>query len=208
MNEKGYFTVDGYGEASFVEKRSEFIGYAKQVETEAEAIVFINEIRKKHSDATHNVYAYVTRKNNIQRYSDDGEPQGTAGIPVLDVIRKRGLTDTVIVVTRYFGGILLGGGGLVRAYGSAASSAVEAAGIAEYAVFAEFNVECDYSDYQKIQYDIFNNGIKIINSDFAEGVTLKLACLEAYYMETEKRFTELTQGRCKIAFDRISFDKK
>ena len=205
---KEYKTVNTYGEARLTEKRSEFIGYTKQVENEQEALEFINSIRKKHSDATHNVFAYVTRYNNTQRYSDDGEPQGTAGIPVLDVIRKRGLTDTVIVVTRYFGGILLGGGGLVRAYGASASAAVEAAGICEYGIYSLFEVVCDYSDYQKLQYDIYNNGIKIIGSEFAESVKLTLECPDNEYSNTVVRFTELTQGRCKAVLLDTIYDKK
>ena len=119
------------GSATLVEKKSEFIGYACPVKDEDEAIEFVKSIKKKHSDARHNVYAYMIGQN-IARYSDDGEPQGTGGIPVLDVIRKSGFTDAVIVVTRYFGGILLGAGGLVRAYSAAAKMAVDDAGIVTY----------------------------------------------------------------------------
>lgn len=111
-----YTTLAGYGEDEFVEKRSRFIGYAAPVSTEAEAVAFVNSIRERHREATHNVYAYILREGQIKRYSDDGEPQGTAGIPVLDVLQKAGIVDAVVVVTRYFGGTLLGAGGLVRAY--------------------------------------------------------------------------------------------
>ena len=111
-----YLTVYQNAEASFIEKRSEFIGYIAPVSTNEEAVNFINSIRSKHRKAKHNVYAYILRQDNISRYSDDGEPQGTAGVPVLDVLQKRGLTDVCIVVTRYFGGILLGGGGLAVSY--------------------------------------------------------------------------------------------
>ena len=110
---KDYLTIEGFAQDEFVEKKSRFIGYAKHVETEEEAVSFINEMKQKHWDATHNVYAYVLRNGQIRRYSDDGEPQGTAGIPTLDVILKEGIVDVCVVVTRYFGGILLGGGGLV-----------------------------------------------------------------------------------------------
>ena len=127
--EASYVTIGKEGSATLVEKKSEFIGYAAHVENESEALDFIAKIKHRHSDARHNVYAYVLKKNNIMRYSDDGEPQGTAGMPVLDVIRKTGFTDAVIVVTRYFGGILLGTGGLVRAYSASAKLAVEDAGI-------------------------------------------------------------------------------
>ena len=111
-----YKTIRNAAEDEFVEKRSRFIGHALPVTTEEEALAFIAEMKSKYWDASHNVYAYILREGGIQRFSDDGEPQGTAGIPTLDVLRKEGLTDLVVVVTRYFGGILLGGGGLVRAY--------------------------------------------------------------------------------------------
>ena len=117
-----YITVKNSGEDEFVEKRSRFIGYCKPVKTQDEAVSFINEIRSKHWDATHNVYAYVLSDGQIMRYSDDGEPQGTAGVPVLDVIKKMGIVDVVVVVTRYFGGIMLGAGGLVRAYSKGVDS--------------------------------------------------------------------------------------
>ena len=127
MENTDYSTVRGFAEASFTEKRSEFIGYIKHTETADEAVDFINEIRAKHRKATHNVYAYIVREGNTSGYSDDGEPQGTAGTPVLSVLQKEGLTDVCCVVTRYFGGILLGGGGLVRAYSHSAKIAADAA---------------------------------------------------------------------------------
>ena len=126
---QSYITVKGNDQDEFVEKRSRFIGYIKHVETEKEATDFIAEIRTKHWDATHNVYAYVLRENGTMRYSDDNEPQGTAGIPVLDVLKKSEVTDVVVVVTRYFGGVLLGGGGLVRAYSHSASIALKKIGV-------------------------------------------------------------------------------
>ena len=111
-----YITVKSPAESSYTEKRSEFIGHISPAETNEDAINFINHIKENNRKARHNVYAYILRDGNISRYSDDGEPQGTAGIPVLEVLRKNNLTDVCCVVTRYFGGILLGGGGLVRAY--------------------------------------------------------------------------------------------
>ena len=123
-----YRTVGKAAQDEFVEKRSRFIGYVKPVQTEEEATAFIAEMKSRHWDATHNVYAYILREGQLQRYSDDGEPQGTAGIPVLDVLQKSHVTDVVVVVTRYFGGILLGGGGLVRAYSHGASIALQAGG--------------------------------------------------------------------------------
>ena len=140
-----YFTISQPAEASFIEKRSEFIGCIAPVSTKDEAVEFINSIKSKHRKAKHNVYAYILRKDNISRYSDDGEPQGTAGVPVLDVLKKRGLTDVCVVVTRYFGGILLGGGGLVRAYSHAAAIACDAAHIMNMCVCKKIKIECDYS---------------------------------------------------------------
>ena len=115
MEQKGYKTLKRPAEASFVEKKSRFIGYCAPVKTEKEALDFVNSIREQHRTATHNVFAYSLREGNLCRYSDDGEPQGTAGLPVLDVLTRGGIVDAAIVVTRYFGGTLLGTGGLVRA---------------------------------------------------------------------------------------------
>ena len=129
LSMKEYKTVEFENSDEFIEKKSKFIGYVKPVKTQEEATEFINKIKSKHWDATHNVYAYVLQENNIQRYSDDGEPSGTAGVPVLDVILKSNLVDVCVVVTRYFGGTLLGAGGLVRAYSHGSKIAVEAGNI-------------------------------------------------------------------------------
>ena len=140
-----YKTVKTENSDEFTEKKSRFIGYAKPVSTENEAIEFVKKIRSKHPDARHNVYAYKVRENNIQRYSDDGEPAGTAGIPVLDVINKEGITDVCIVVTRYFGGTLLGAGGLLRAYTKGAKIAIDASVPVERAYCFLYSVNVDYS---------------------------------------------------------------
>ena len=157
----------------FTEKRSRFIGYIKPVTTEEEAISFIQSIKQKHWDARHNVYAYRLRTGQIQRYSDDGEPQGTAGIPTLDVLVKNDLTDVVVVVTRYFGGILLGGGGLVRAYSHAAHLAVEKAGIVTMEMCRLCVLSCDYNQYGKIASLIPECGGVIDDSDFGENVSIR-----------------------------------
>ena len=145
-----YITVRQFGSDEFVEKRSRFIGYCKPVKTQEEADAFIAEIRSKHWDARHNVYAYVLSENNIMRASDDGEPQGTAGVPVLDVIKKSGIVDVVVVVTRYFGGVLLGTGGLVRAYSHSASIALKAAQPVTMTLCTECTLTCDYGRYGKL----------------------------------------------------------
>lgn len=147
-----YKTVKKHGESFFTDRKSKFIGNAMPVKTEAEALEFINEIKKKYADATHNVYAYVVSENNMQRYTDDGEPSGTAGLPVLDCIHRPGLTDTAVVVTRYFGGTLLGTGGLVHAYGKCAAAAIADACPITRILCAIYSVKCDYTLSGKVQY--------------------------------------------------------
>ncbi len=197
----GYKTVKSPSEYRFVEKKSEFIGYCCPVTTEAEAIAFVNSIKKKHSDATHNVYAYVLREGFAQRFSDDGEPHGTAGMPVLDSIRKAELTDIAVVVTRYFGGILLGTGGLVRAYTAAASGSIKQAEIAEVGDFAIIKVKAGYSEYQKIMPLVSAIGAKTEDSDFGMDVVLKLMVKEDKAEGFIAQLIEATNGR--ITAERI-----
>lgn len=146
----GYKTIRKRAESSFTEKKSEFIGYISPAETEEEAIAFINEIRAMHRKATHNCYAYILRNNNTSRHSDDGEPGGTAGMPIYDVLSKNGITDIVCVVTRYFGGILLGTGGLVHAYSKGASTALANSDIVTMEVADSLKISCDYTMYGMI----------------------------------------------------------
>ena len=167
-----YKTVLQDAEAEMIERKSRFIGYCRPVKTQDEAINFINEIRAMHRQATHNVYAYVLREDNIMRYSDDGEPAGTAGVPVLEVIKKEGLTDVAVVVTRYFGGILLGAGGLVRAYGKSAKLGIDAAVRIEKLYCELFLVRCDYSTYGKLEYTINNEGYILKDCAFENDVCM------------------------------------
>ena len=146
----GYKTIRKRAESSFTEKKSEFIGYISPAETEEEAIAFINEIRAMHRKATHNCYAYILRNNNTSRHSDDGEPGGTAGMPIYDVLSKNGITDVVCVVTRYFGGILLGTGGLAHAYSKGASTALANSDIVTMEVADSLKISCDYTMYGMI----------------------------------------------------------
>lgn len=189
----GYLTVDKMSEYTFVEKKSRFIGYIKPCQTEVEAIDFVNSIKKKHSDARHNVYAYVLRENNKQRYSDDGEPQGTGGLPVLEVLTKKGLTDVCVVVTRYFGGILLGTGGLTRAYSSGCKGAVESSGIVEMCECDCFFVECDYNFYNTLQSIFVKFNVQIESSDFSDNVKLncfvKTEIFDSLFSEIEEKFS-------------------
>ncbi|TCL45421.1 IMPACT family protein [Harryflintia acetispora] len=169
-----YRTIRQEASDEFTERRSRFIGTARPVQHEAEATEWIAGLRQKYWDASHNVYAYILREGNLRRYSDDGEPQGTAGLPVLDVLQKEGLCDLCVVVTRYFGGILLGGGGLVRAYSHSAKLAVDAAGIKTMRPCAVLELDCDYSLYGKISYLLPQFGVKTLGSDFGAAVHLRL----------------------------------
>ena len=193
-----YLTISAPAQASFIEKRSEFIGYISPVTTNEEAVAFINSIKAQHRKARHNVYAYILRKDNISRYSDDGEPQGTAGTPVLDVLSKRGLTDVCIVVTRYFGGILLGGGGLVRAYSHAASIACDAAKIMDMRLCHRLRITTDYGLYGKISYLLPNYRTITLSSDFGSSVTLELLVVSAKLTALVKDITEASNGAALI----------
>ena len=192
---KLYTTLGKSASAEYTEKKSVFIGYSSPVKTEQEALDFINAVRKKHSDARHNVFAYQLNGGGIARYSDDGEPQGTAGVPVLEVIKKSGADDCVIVVTRYFGGILLGASGLVRAYSTAAKSAVDAAGVVTYESYREFTLECGYSEYQRVEAELPKYGVIVDSSDFGGNVAMRLAVKAAIYDEFSARLAEMFAGR-------------
>ena len=193
-----YLTISENAKASFIEKRSEFIGYISPVKTNDEAVAFINSIKAEHRKAKHNVYAYILREDNISRYSDDGEPQGTAGVPVLDVLKKRGLTDVCVVVTRYFGGILLGGGGLVRAYSHAASLACDAAHIMDMCLCHRLKITADYGMYGKISYLLPNYDTITVDSDFGSDVTLEILVLSEKLDALKKELTEVTNGTAEI----------
>lgn len=193
-----YLTISENAKASFIEKRSEFIGYISPVKTNDEAVAFINSIKAEHRKAKHNVYAYILREDNISRYSDDGEPQGTAGVPVLDVLKKRGLTDVCVVVTRYFGGILLGGGGLVRAYSHAASLACDAAHIMDMCLCHRLKITSDYGMYGKISYLLPNYDTITVDSDFGSDVTLEILVLSEKLDALKKELTEVTNGTAEI----------
>jgi len=168
-----YKTLHDFGMDEIIIEKSTFIGYAKPIKSEEEAIEFVNEIKKKHKDATHNVWAYTVGPTmNIQRYSDDGEPQGTAGIPTLEVIKKEDLRDVVIVVTRYFGGVKLGAGGLVRAYTKGAKVGLEAAKIIEKVKYKEVKIKVDYNQLGKIQNEIMNLGYFIKDTIYTDEVEI------------------------------------
>lgn len=194
-----YRTVMHQAEAELVEKRSRFIATVKPVQTENEAIEVLESLKKQYWDAKHNVYAYVLEENNIQRYSDDGEPAGTAGVPVLDMIKKEGLSNLIVVVTRYFGGILLGTGGLVHAYSKSAKLGVEAAKPVTMQLCREVMLECDYSMFGKLQPWILNQGLKISDINYADNVGLCVFVPVTAVKSFVDELIDMTNGKIKIS---------
>lgn len=165
-----------FSSVSFTEKKSEFISYVARIETEQEALDFIAKIKQKHKDATHNVYAYIVKGTQIARASDDGEPQGTAGMPVLEVIKREGVVGVCIVVTRYFGGILLGAGGLIRAYAKSAKLGLDNAQISVFTKHVTFDVTVSYSDYERVSKDLEKYAVTCFDTQFSDKVTMHLSC--------------------------------
>ena len=198
MLAKDYKTVLENASDEFVEKRSRFIGYCKPVKTEQEAIDFINEKRSEHWNATHNVYAYSLREGNIKRYSDDGEPSGTAGMPVLDVIVKNEIFDVVVEVTRYFGGVLLGTGGLVRAYSHGSKIAVEAAKpvIMQNCLVCE--ARCAYNQYGKVSSLIIGVGAAVDDTVYESDVLVKFHIKPDLLGTLNKKLADATSGEVTV----------
>ena len=186
-----YRTVREFGTDEFIERRSRFIGYATPVETEEEALAFVAEIKEKHRDASHNVSAFVL-KNGVKRYSDDGEPKGTAGVPVLEVVEKEGLVNVAVVVTRYFGGTLLGAGGLVRAYSHGAKLGLDAAGLVTMTPCRELSLVLGYELYGKITYLLPQFQVKVLDSDFGAAVRLRLLMQESLFPRFDAQLREIT----------------
>lgn len=190
-----YRTVKAFGIDEYTVKHSRFIGYAKPVTTKEEAESFIAEIKSKHWDAKHNVYAYILRDGNVKRYSDDGEPQGTAGVPVLSVLEKEDVKDVCVVVTRYFGGILLGGGGLVRAYSHTAKIGLDAAKIITMAKAKELSITCDYTFYGKLEAFLRSEEVVILDSSFADSVTVTFRVKDENYPMLCAKLTDISNGK-------------
>lgn len=190
-----YRTIKQEASDEFVEKKSRFIGYIKPVKTQQEALDFIESIKRKHWDATHNVYAYVLRENMTKRFSDDGEPQGTAGIPVIEVLNKEQLTDCAVVVTRYFGGTMLGAGGLVRAYSHAAKIAVDAGGISTVSLCFSAEIVCDYSFYGKLSSLLPEKGGSITDTQFADNVKVTFSVKQSDYPQLKAAVVDSSNGR-------------
>ena len=184
--------IEFFGE--FTEKRSRFIGYCKPVKTEEDATAFINEIRAKHWDARHNVYAYSLREGNLRRYSDDGEPSGTAGMPVLDVITKNEVYDVCVVVTRYFGGILLGKGGLVRAYAQGAKLALEAGQVIKMQSCLLCSLGCSYNQYGKVSAAVIDAGALIDDTLYEADVVIKFHMPSELLPLLNKKLADISAG--------------
>lgn len=200
-----YLVPAGYGEAEFVEKRSRFIGQVWRVETEEEARARIEDVRKRFHDARHHCWCYVLRDGNILRYSDDGEPQGTAGQPMLNVFQKEEVVNAVCVVTRYFGGILLGAGGLTRAYGGTAKLALDASGISRMRLWAVLAVPCAYPLYERMRLLVEKCGGVVENADFGTDVLLTVLLPAEDVDGFQEKVTELSAGTIEVMVEEERF---
>lgn len=194
-----YHTVKGYGESETIIQKSRFLTYVERAETEQDAQDFINNIKQLHRDATHNCSAYIIGEHdNVQKANDDGEPSGTAGVPMLEVLKKQGLKDTVVVVTRYFGGIKLGGGGLIRAYGKATTEGIAAAKVVERKLHHLMKVQVDYTWLGKVENEVRNSSYPLKEINYADSVEFFV------YTEANEEITftnwiiEMTNGQAKI----------
>ena len=192
-----YLVPTGFGEDEFVEKKSRFLGRVWPADTEAEALAHIEEMRKQHYDATHNCWAYIIR-DGATRFSDDGEPGGTAGMPMVQVLQKEGLYNIVCVVTRYFGGVLLGTGGLVRAYTTATSRALEAAEVVTVRSVVALDVTVDYGLYERADLLIKAAGGKLAEPEFTDKVTLRWQMPEHTEGPLLTQLQELTRGTANV----------
>ena len=188
-----YYIPTGAGEAELVEKRSQFLGHVRGVETEDEARAFIAEMKKKYYDARHNCWCYIIR-GGAERYSDDGEPQGTAGIPMLEVFRREGIVNVVCVVTRYFGGVLLGTGGLLRAYTKSAKDALDAAGVSEVRRWVGLDIPCSYAQCEKLRLEAAAAGGIVSDVEYGAGVTIKALVPEEGAEAFKTRIFDVSAG--------------
>ncbi|QKE74295.1 YigZ family protein [Arthrobacter citreus] len=194
-----YFTVRGYGSHEIEIEKSKFICYIKEAKTEGDAQQFISEIKKKHFDASHNCSAYLIGENDeIQKANDDGEPSGTAGVPMLEVLKKRGLKDTVVVVTRYFGGKKLGAGGLIRAYGQAVSEGLNAVGIVERSLVKVMYIKINYKLLGKVEFALRNSHYHLENVSHLDEVSFELWIKVDEVDSFKSWIIELTNGSCQI----------
>ncbi len=193
-----YYIPTGHGEAELVEKRSRFIGQVWRVSSEEEARARIEETRKRYYDARHHCWCYRIREGGAERYSDDGEPQGTAGQPMLNVFQREGITDTVCVVTRYFGGILLGAGGLVRAYGKSAKDALDAAGVSVVRRWVAMEVPCTYAQFEEVRRSVLHHGGVEEQVDYGADVLLSVLIPEERAGQFAAHLLEASAGTIEV----------
>ena len=199
---KNYLTLKSTGISEIVISKSRFIANCKRVESEQEAIEFIQSIKKEHSSATHNCSAYLIGEHDqIQKANDDGEPSGTAGVPILEVLKKQHLQDTVVVITRYFGGIKLGAGGLVRAYGKATTSGIDASGIVERRVHHLMKIDVEYVWLGKLENEIRNSSYIIKDINYAGHVEIYVFVPNEEESKFREWLTEITNGQAIITYD-------
>ena len=196
-NIKGRVTLYRRADAEIIEKKSRFIARVCPVSSEQEALDFLATVKSENRTASHNVFAYRLRERNLSRYSDDGEPSGTAGLPVLDILDRGDITDAIIVVTRYFGGTLLGTGGLVRAYSSAARMGVEEAGVVLMEIAGSYRFSCSYSDYDRAMRIIRDAQADITGSEFLDEVTISYTADDTKAEKIENALVEMTRGKVR-----------
>lgn len=201
-----YKTLRQSASDEFIINKSRFIGYGSPAQTEEEALAFLKGIREKHKDATHNCYAYVTGRNaGIMRYSDDGEPGGTAGLPIMEVLKAQGVVNCCVVVTRYFGGILLGAGGLVRAYTQGCVAALKASGVVVMEPSQQYLCEVGYPLWDKVQYALKSLPVQLMGSEFTTAVTFILLVREKDAQQVLDTLTRVTDGKVETLLEEESF---
>ncbi|GAB7389222.1 YigZ family protein [Bacillaceae bacterium] len=201
-----YRTVKGYGEREIVINKSRFIAQVNRAETEEEAVRFVESVKKKHWNATHNCSAYIVGEyDQHQKANDDGEPGGTAGKPILEVIKKMGLKDTVVVVTRYFGGIKLGAGGLIRAYGQSASEGLKAAGIIERSLHRRIDITIDYPMLGKVESELRSRNFLLGDIVYLDKVTIPVFVREGREEQVKELIANLTSGQAIVQDGETSY---
>ncbi len=201
-----YKTLRQSASDEFIINKSRFIGYGSPAQTEEEALAFLKGIREKHKDATHNCYAYVIGRNaGIMRYSDDGEPGGTAGLPIMEVLKAQGVVNCCVVVTRYFGGILLGAGGLVRAYTQGCVTALKASGVVVMEPSQQYLCEVGYPLWDKVQYALKSLPVQLVGSEFTTAVTFTLLVREKDAQQVLDTLTRVTDGKIEALLEEESF---
>ncbi len=201
-----YKTLRQSASDEFIINKSRFIGYGSPAQTEEEALAFLKGIREKHKDATHNCYAYVIGRNaGIMRYSDDGEPGGTAGLPMMEVLKAQGVVNCCVVVTRYFGGILLGAGGLVRAYTQGCVAALKASGVVVMEPSQQYLCEIGYPLWDKVQYALKSLPVQLLGSEFTTAVTFTILVREKDAQQVLDTLIRVTDGKVETLLEEESF---